>query len=76
MFRPQRLVFLWLAVPWLQAELDLWVRRFNSSPRRADKHKLTPQGVPDLIAAHPEEFMARDYKVCRLVSTVQVTPSD
>lgn len=58
-----RLVFLWLVVPWLQDELDLFVRRFNSSPRRADKHKLTPQGIPDLIARYPTEFGSRDYKV-------------
>ncbi|KAF8151403.1 hypothetical protein B0H34DRAFT_755565 [Crassisporium funariophilum] len=51
-----RLVFRWLAIPWLQAELDLWTSRYNSSPRRADKHKILPHGIPDLIHAKPHQF--------------------
>lgn len=58
-----RLTFLWLAIPWLQAELDLFAHRFNTSRRRNDKHKVTPQGIPDLIAKRPELYGARDYKV-------------
>ncbi|KAF8059518.1 hypothetical protein FPV67DRAFT_1564953 [Lyophyllum atratum] len=44
------------AIPWLQAELDLWTSRYNSSPRRADKHKILPHGIPDLIHAKPHQF--------------------
>ena len=64
-----RLVFRWLAIPWLQAELDAWMRRFNSSPRRADKHKILPQGIPDLIDAKPHLFNSKNFKVA-LVSSL------
>jgi hypothetical protein len=57
------LVFRWLAIPWLQAELDAWVNRFNSSPRRANKNKVLPQGIPDIITAKPQLYHSRDFKV-------------
>ncbi|KAJ7150864.1 hypothetical protein C8R43DRAFT_951294 [Mycena crocata] len=59
----EKLVFRWLAVPWLQAELDAWVKGHNSSPRRSDKHKILPHGIPDLIVSKPERFGTKDYKV-------------
>ncbi|KAI0089513.1 hypothetical protein BDY19DRAFT_864419, partial [Irpex rosettiformis] len=59
----EKLTFLWLAVPWLQAELDLFSHRFNTSKHRSDKHKVTPQGIPQLIATRPEIYGARDYKI-------------
>ncbi|KAH9924836.1 hypothetical protein B0H21DRAFT_712436 [Amylocystis lapponica] len=37
--------------------------RWNSTSRRADKHKVTPHGIPDLITAKPERFGTRDFKV-------------
>ncbi|KAJ7835610.1 hypothetical protein B0H13DRAFT_1913517 [Mycena leptocephala] len=52
----EKLVFRWLAIPWLQAELDAWVRRYNSTPRRRDKNKILPQGIPDLIVAKPHLY--------------------
>ncbi|KAJ7455486.1 hypothetical protein FB451DRAFT_1342284 [Mycena latifolia] len=58
-----KLVFRWLAIPWLQREIDAWVKRFNSTTRRADKHKILPHGIPDLIASKPESFATKDYKV-------------
>ncbi|KAF8125216.1 hypothetical protein K438DRAFT_2002219 [Mycena galopus ATCC 62051] len=58
-----RLVFRWLAIPWLQTELNAWVKIFNSSPRRADKNKILPQGIPDMIMSKPEQFGTTDYKV-------------
>ena len=58
-----RLVFRWLAIPWIQAEIDKWMKRFNESPRHADKHKLLPAGIPDLIASKPHLYHASDYKV-------------
>ncbi|KDR65144.1 hypothetical protein GALMADRAFT_1330174 [Galerina marginata CBS 339.88] len=59
----EKLVFRWLAVPWIQAELDAWMRRFNGSPRRADKHKVLPKGIPDLIASKPHLYHSTDYKI-------------
>jgi len=58
-----RLIFRWLAIRWLQAELDAWMRCLNSSPRRADKHKLLPRGIPDLIHAKPHLYGSKDFKV-------------
>jgi len=58
-----RLVFRWLAIPWIQAELDAWMKCFNESPRRADKHKILPKGIPDLIALKPHLYHSTDYKV-------------
>ncbi|KAI9452828.1 hypothetical protein F5148DRAFT_1330590 [Russula earlei] len=59
----EKLVFRWLAIPWLQAELDAWTWRFNSSPPRADKHKLLPQGIPNIIHAKPHLYGSQDFKV-------------
>ncbi|KAJ7699615.1 hypothetical protein B0H17DRAFT_926367, partial [Mycena rosella] len=59
----EKLVFRWLAIPWLQLELDSWVKRFNSSKRRADRGKILPNQIPDLIAAKPHMFGVHDYKV-------------
>ncbi|KAI9437413.1 hypothetical protein F5148DRAFT_1262673 [Russula earlei] len=43
--------------------LDAWTWRFNSSPRRADKHKLLPQGIPNIIHAKPHLYGSQDFKV-------------
>ncbi|KAF8164948.1 hypothetical protein B0H34DRAFT_779969 [Crassisporium funariophilum] len=54
----EKLVF-GLAIPWLQAELDLWTSHYNSSPCCANKHKILPHGIPDLmdlIHAKPHQF--------------------
>ncbi|KAJ7899222.1 hypothetical protein B0H14DRAFT_2331815 [Mycena olivaceomarginata] len=59
----QRLVFRWLAIPWLQVELDAWVKTFNSSARRADKNKILPQGIPDMITSKPNQYGTTNYKV-------------
>ncbi|KAI9445613.1 hypothetical protein F5148DRAFT_1254841, partial [Russula earlei] len=59
----KKLVFHWLAIPWLQAELGAWTWRFNSSPRRADKHKLLPQGIPNIIHTKPHLYGSQDFKV-------------
>ncbi|KAF8215519.1 hypothetical protein K438DRAFT_2104665 [Mycena galopus ATCC 62051] len=59
----EKLVFRWLAIPWLQAELDAWVCRYNSTPRRRDKNKILPHGIPDLIVAKPHLYGTEDYKV-------------
>lgn len=56
-------MFRWVAIPWLQSELDIWAARYNSSPRRHDSRKVLPTGVPDIIASKPHLFGAKDFKV-------------
>ncbi|KAI0712154.1 hypothetical protein C8Q76DRAFT_621798 [Earliella scabrosa] len=68
------LIFRWLAIPWLQAELDVFVKEFNHSPRRACKHKVLPHGIPVLIAADPHAFGVEDFKIRipnELIDTVE-----
>ncbi|KII92463.1 hypothetical protein PLICRDRAFT_678606 [Plicaturopsis crispa FD-325 SS-3] len=59
----EKLVFLWLAVPWLQQELDAWVARYNNSSRRADKNKILPVGIPNHIFSKPEKYGAKDFMI-------------
>ena len=58
------LIFRYISTPWLQAELDKFVSRFNNSPCRANRCKLLPQGVPNLINSKPHLFGAKDFRVC------------
>ena len=58
-----RLVFRWLAIPWIQAELDTWVHQRNFTAPRHDKNKILPHGVPAIIRAYPKRYNALDYKV-------------
>ena len=58
-----RLVFRWLAIPWLQKEADSYVYDHNTSRRRANRRKILPNGVPDVMFENPESFDARDFKV-------------
>jgi hypothetical protein len=57
------LVFRWIAIPWLQIEIEKWVQSHNSSKRRANRNKLLPDGIPDLIHAKPERFGAKNFQV-------------
>ncbi|THH10132.1 hypothetical protein EW146_g8470 [Bondarzewia mesenterica] len=59
----ESLVFLWLAVPWLQAELDTWVHQQNQTARRANRNKILPHGIPDLIMRRPQLFQSLDFKI-------------
>ncbi|KZT52387.1 hypothetical protein CALCODRAFT_531300, partial [Calocera cornea HHB12733] len=74
-------VFRWLAVPFMQAELDDYVRIHNTTRPRADKNKLLPHGVPEHILEHPQRFGARDYRVLvtdsdiDLIEQLYATPS-
>ena len=64
-----RLVFRWLAIPWLQKEADSYMYRTNTSRRRANPQKMVPNGVPDVIYENPETVDALDYKArqhCKL----------
>lgn len=62
------LVFRWLAIPWIQAEIDDWMIHRNRSKPRADKHKILPHGIPDIIRAKPEHFGSYDFKVNHFLS--------
>ena len=57
------LLFRWLAIPWLQSELDAWVVIRNRTAPRADRKKLLPHGIPELIRQKPEKYSVLDFKV-------------
>ena len=59
----QSLVFQWLAIPWLQIEINKWVRVYNSSPRQVNKNKSLPHGIPDLIHAKPEQHKTSSFQM-------------
>ncbi|KAK7019212.1 hypothetical protein VNI00_018140 [Paramarasmius palmivorus] len=59
----ERLVFRWVFIPWLQAELDFYMQRWNGRKKRRDKKKILPHGVPNEIAQHPERFGAVSFAV-------------
>jgi hypothetical protein len=62
------MVFRWLAFPWLQAEIDDWVRFKNETSPRKDKNKILPHGIPALIRAKPQHYGGLDFKVVLLSS--------
>lgn len=57
------LLFRWIAIPWLQTEIDHWVSFKNKTSPRASRHKLLPHGIPALIRANPSHFNAIDFKI-------------
>ncbi|KAL0945784.1 hypothetical protein HGRIS_012072 [Hohenbuehelia grisea] len=59
----ENLIFRWLAVPWMQKELDEWVIMRNNSLPRANKHKVLPHGIPAMIRLHPELYGTTDFKI-------------
>jgi hypothetical protein len=59
----ENLVFRWLAIPWLQSELDKWVTIRNRTLPRADTKKVLPHGIPELMREKPEQFGALDFKI-------------
>ncbi|KAF8522678.1 hypothetical protein JB92DRAFT_2597338, partial [Gautieria morchelliformis] len=61
--RLDALVFRWLFIPWLQAELDAWKDTHNTAPKRADKNKILPHGRPQLIFVAPHMYDSMDFKV-------------
>lgn len=63
-----RLVFLWLALPWLQAELDSFKYQLNHTARRADKNKVLPHGIPVLITEKPQNYNSDCFKVSEKLS--------
>ena len=57
------LTFRWLAIPYFQEELDKYVNLNNTTQRRANKHKVLPQGIPELMFQYPNSVNALDFKV-------------
>ncbi|EJD32863.1 hypothetical protein AURDEDRAFT_77405 [Auricularia subglabra TFB-10046 SS5] len=57
------LVFRWIAIPWIQAELDNYRLRTNTKRPRADRKKFLPHGVPDHIFEQAVKYDAEDYKI-------------
>ena len=57
------LVFRWLAIPYLQQELDNYVHLHNNTARRANRRKILPCGIPDLMFKNPSPSGAVDFKV-------------
>ena len=60
---PYSLTFRWLAIPYFQAELDQYVKQHNTTRRRANKHKVLPHGIPELMFQFPASVDALDFKV-------------
>jgi hypothetical protein len=58
-----RFVFRWLAIPWLQKEIDSYVYTHNTTRRRASRRKIIPNGIPDIMFEYPESAHALDFKV-------------
>jgi hypothetical protein len=58
-----KLVFCWLAIPWLQKEADSYMYSTNTSCQRANHHKVLPNSVLDVMFKHPESVGALDFKV-------------
>ncbi|KAF8073679.1 hypothetical protein FPV67DRAFT_1410551 [Lyophyllum atratum] len=59
----EKLMFQWIAIPWLQTKLDEWVQLRNRTAPRANKHKVLPHGIPILIRQKPAAFNALDFKI-------------
>lgn len=58
-----RIVFRWLAIPWLQKAADSYVYDHNTSRRRANRSKALPNEVPDVMYENPEIVNALDFRV-------------
>ena len=57
------LIFQWLAIPWLQSELDGWIALRNRTAPQSDKRKVLPHGIPEMIRQKPENYNVLDFKV-------------
>jgi hypothetical protein len=69
------LVFHWLAIPWMQSELDLYRTRSNGHMPRYNRRKLLPHGIPNEIFEHPEQYGSHDFKVLVTHFTVHTNPT-
>ncbi|KAI5999702.1 hypothetical protein EDD15DRAFT_2508553 [Pisolithus albus] len=58
----QLMIFRWIFIPWLQAELDAYRDRVNYTAKRRDRNKILPHGVPELVFSSPQDYGALDLK--------------
>ena len=63
------LLFHWIAIPWLQAEINDWVKFKNTTTPQAVKHRILSHGIPALIYSHPSHFNSINFKVHLAFST-------
>lgn len=68
-----RLVFRWLAIPWLQKAADSYVYDHNTSRRRANRRKVLPNEVPDVVFENPEIVNALNFKITVPDTLLEVT---
>ncbi|KAJ7630220.1 hypothetical protein FB45DRAFT_1150186 [Roridomyces roridus] len=59
----ENLVFRWLAIPFVQVQLNVWVNHRNRTKPRRDKHKVLPHGIPELLRSKPEFHGLVDFKI-------------
>jgi hypothetical protein len=57
------LTFQWLAIPFVQHELDLYTTMHNTTTRRSNKHKVLPHGIPQQMFQYPSTVDSYDFKV-------------
>ncbi|KXN81720.1 hypothetical protein AN958_03791, partial [Leucoagaricus sp. SymC.cos] len=58
-----KLLFRYLFIPWVQAELNRYIERTNYTIRRADKYKILPTGIPLNIFDSPHRYGTLNFKV-------------
>jgi hypothetical protein len=71
-----RLVFRWLAIPWLQKAADSYVYDHNTSRRRASRRKVLPNEVPDVMFENPEIVNTLNFKVSQHIASGQIFHND
>ncbi|KAJ7826088.1 hypothetical protein B0H14DRAFT_3144997 [Mycena olivaceomarginata] len=59
----ENLVFRCIAVPFVQVQLDIWVKHRNETKPRKDRHKVLPHGIPALLRAKPAFYQLSDFKI-------------
>jgi len=59
----ENFLFRWIAIPWLQGEIDNWVKFKNRTAPRRQPHKILPHGIPCVIRSQPSHFNAYDFKI-------------
>jgi hypothetical protein len=65
-------IFRWIAIPWLQSELDEFRDRFNNTARRSDRHSILPRGPPNNVYEFPGNYRnIKDFKVRRYIANIQ-----
>ncbi|KAJ7838041.1 hypothetical protein B0H13DRAFT_1912142 [Mycena leptocephala] len=61
----ENLVFQWIAIPFVQVQLNIWLIHRNQTKPRKYKHKVTPHGIPEgpeLLHTKPDFYGIIDFK--------------